>query len=388
MHPITPSPSRARQIADELREQIRRRFHAGEILPPQRDLAARHQANRHTIHRALELLATEGWIQRTATGRYECRAPLQVPGQVSGLFFPFSSVSLLSMPFTSEVFNGLMSAASQRGRHLLTFFGGVDSLRLLGRDAFWSTDMRAVDSLLTLELFDEQIIRRATRLFPVVCLDAEMRLPNCSSVRFDHDASVRMAVKYLVDLGHRRIGFLGRTASSDPADAARFRAYQAAIRWLDIPVDDRLVLTGGLGDLRDAIGPFLRGLPADHRPTAFVVCTNFWIAYLGLLRAGLRVPRDISLIDINTPTYWHDFVAYNFERLGQEEFKPVREYAGFSESELFNARPTTVVQPAFQMGQWGLLELCRRLQDPSSPPQHCMLPPTLLAGTTATPASR
>jgi LacI family transcriptional regulator len=111
----------------------------------------------------------------------------------------------------------------------------------------------------------------------------------------DLDGSL-LATQHLINLGHRRIGFVGgETKYSD--HYARWRGYQAAMQAAGLVVDETLVKLGpdrstwGIA----ALGDLLR-LPVP--PTAIFVGSNAIMA--GVIRAvrarGVPVPDVLSLI--------------------------------------------------------------------------------------------
>lgn len=53
-----------REIADQLRNDIQSRYQAGELLPPEKQLAERFGVNRHTVRRAVDELVHDGLIRR------------------------------------------------------------------------------------------------------------------------------------------------------------------------------------------------------------------------------------------------------------------------------------------------------------------------------------
>jgi DNA-binding LacI/PurR family transcriptional regulator len=114
-------------------------------------------------------------------------------------------------------------------------------------------------------------------------------------VRFDDFSGALEATRYLLSLGHRGIWFIGET--SVPWYRNRYEGYSKAMREAGL---QPLAQTLGLSDDR-----FLNGMSSiqmileqDRRVTA-VLAGNDEIAHgtwEGLLKAGLDVPHDVSLI--------------------------------------------------------------------------------------------
>jgi len=118
----------------------------------------------------------------------------------------------------------------------------------------------------------------------------------------------RLAIEYLLDLGHSRIGYIaaeiGRRTNLD-----RLKAYKEALQGRGIAFDPILVAMGD-GYSRGGKEAMCRLLALPSPPTA-VFCYNDLTAIgaaLAVREAGLQVPDDISLVgfdDIELTTYCH-----------------------------------------------------------------------------------
>lgn len=103
-------------------------------------------------------------------------------------------------------------------------------------------------------------------------------------------------MRHLLELGHRRIAFIGGPAGRGDADE-RHRAYADMLAEAGVPFDARLVApgnyveSGGLAAMNMLLD---RGLPFTA-----VFAANDDSAYgamLALHRRGLRVPDDVSVV--------------------------------------------------------------------------------------------
>jgi DNA-binding LacI/PurR family transcriptional regulator len=122
------------------------------------------------------------------------------------------------------------------------------------------------------------------------------------SVRVDNSDGARQAVEHLLNLGHRRIGFVSGPISSS-ARTDRFDAYKSALAARGIAPDPDLIWTEHVSDA-DEEGTLLGKTAAlallrrKDPPTAFFA-VNDMIAfgiYAGVREAGLEIPRDISVV--------------------------------------------------------------------------------------------
>lgn len=142
---------------------------------------------------------------------------------------------------------------------------------------------------------------------PVVLV---MHEPPVDGLRVDRVVSdtrlgMRLALRHLMELGHRRIGLIGSMNSLDRGTSTRVRigafhqgmedaGFEEDPRWVKLAVrptpDDGVALAGEI-------------LDQDETPTALIVA-NVPCA-IGALRAirarGIRVPEDLSVIVFGTP---------------------------------------------------------------------------------------
>lgn len=320
------------------------------------------------------------------------QAAVTLPG-TTGLLFTLYVEGLLANPFFNRVYSGIATAASDLNRNVLGFFGTCMHADRVRECVLDSPAIGAVDSLIAIELFDESVLGDAAKLRPLACVDADVRIPGVSSICFDHEASVRMAFEHLLSLGHRRIGFVGEKASSDPAVAARLDSFRDALAELDEPHKERLLF---LPDSKSLAGDMVKqwlGQPADLRPTALVVIDNtFWGFLFAMMAAGTKVPADLSLVSVGVLRTWADQANHFMRMRGRdrerwEQVLPLPEHFSNEPAALAALRPTTVHLPAIEMGRWAQEELARRVADPSSEPRYECLGPTLIEGNTTAPIS-
>jgi LacI family transcriptional regulator len=163
------------------------------------------------------------------------------------------------------------------------------------------------------------------------------------AIRGDDESGIEQAVRYLVELGHRRIAMIGgnSTLSSGQRRAAAFR--EAASRLGVRPV----AVTDGAYTVESGEAQTTALLRREDRPTA--ICSGNDLLALGALsaarRLGLRIPSDLSVIG-------YDDISY---------------------AELANPRLTTVAQPAYEIGQRAAAVLLERLFGDKSEPRTVLV---------------
>ena len=134
---------------------------------------------------------------------------------------------------------------------------------------------------------------------PLVVIGSSPSNPEISYIDVDNYGGARMAVEHLIELGHRKIGFVrGPQNLNDSCE--RERAFHETMARHRITPDPAWILEGNY-DTRDAFHACYRLLsdtPSKQRPTA-IFAANDMMA-LGVLDAarilGLDVPSDLSVV--------------------------------------------------------------------------------------------
>ncbi|MGA3162208.1 MAG: LacI family DNA-binding transcriptional regulator [Terracidiphilus sp.] len=205
-------------------------------------------------------------------------------------------VTTAADPFTSEVFSGIEQEAHDRGYcvFLAESYADPESERKIVRtfaerrvDGIIVTSSRV--GALYLPLLSEMMV-------PIVLVNNQHPGAFVHSVMIRNQEGVRAAAKHLIDLGHRRIAYLGDQFGYQ-SDAERCAGYREALEAAGIEFTPELVAPGD-GKPEGGLRAMDQLLAMAHPPTA-VCCYNDMTA-LGAMRSirlrGLRVPQDISVV--------------------------------------------------------------------------------------------
>jgi DNA-binding LacI/PurR family transcriptional regulator len=209
-------------------------------------------------------------------------------------------VTTIADPFIGEVVEGIESIANQRGYSVILANSQADpELEIKVVDSF---TQRRVDGILVTASRVGALHgkRLAGTNVPIVLINNQRLQPSRAgertySVGIDNVTATRDIVGHLLQLGHRRIAYIG-DRSGYHSDEERLSGYRARLRLAQISFDSKLVLRGdGKAEEGERAAAQLLDLP--NRPTA-IFCYNDMTA-LGALRAagnrGLRVPEDVSI---------------------------------------------------------------------------------------------
>lgn len=155
---------------------------------------------------------------------------------------------------------------------------------------------RADGAIVSGPLFDDpELARLIADGFPIVI---QGHLPGLAapSVDVDNVASARLAIDYLLELGHRRIACITNAPLAYTAAADRLDGYREALAAAGLPDDPYLVAEGAY-DAASGHRAMNRVLERGRPDSVFVASDVVALGAIGALReAGLRVPDDVSVV--------------------------------------------------------------------------------------------
>jgi LacI family transcriptional regulator len=147
----------------------------------------------------------------------------------------------------------------------------------------------------------------------VVAVATGSPLPGASSVRIDDYQGARTMTRYLLELGHRRIGFIQGDPAHTPAQARR-QAFLDVMAEAGLQVPESHI-TVGMFTYRSGLDAARVLLELEDRPSA-VFCSNDDMAAAAMAVAhgmGLRIPQQLSIVGFDdTPmatTLWPELTT-------------------------------------------------------------------------------
>jgi len=241
----------------------------------------------------------------------------------------------ITNPFFPQLVRGAEECAAQRG-YILTTFNTDDRLDREA-SAIASCRTHSVDGLLLVVAPGNgnatQIRATQQAGIPVVCLDRTPVGLQVDCVLSDNREGSRQCTYHLLSLGHRSIAFIrGPRALCNAED--RLAGYREALAHAKVREDKSLIFDGDFrieGGLRAG----RKLLARAQKPTAVFIANGMMA--LGVLQAleeaSLHCPEDISVAC--------------FDELAI--------------ADVFRPRLTTIVQPAYSVGQRGMELLIDRI---------------------------
>lgn len=271
-----------------------------------RELSERLKLSQTTVSRALNGYpeVNEATRKRVADAaalynyRPNARAQTLATGRSMsiGHIIPFSQhTEMVNIVFTDFI-TGAGAVYAQHGFNMTLSVVNDEDVLNAYRDI---AEKRVVDGV---------IVHSPARNDPRIAFLAELRIPFVvhgraseattpySWLDVNNTRAIETGTGYLLDLGHRRIGFINGQERMDFAQRRR-RGYEAALASRGIAPDTAIMCSG---EMTEPYGhaATLEMLDSDAPPTAFV--TSSLVPAMGIRRAlqerGLRMGKDVSIL--------------------------------------------------------------------------------------------
>ncbi|MEI9852313.1 MAG: LacI family DNA-binding transcriptional regulator [Sphingomonas sp.] len=200
--------------------------------------------------------------------------------------------------YLSQFLIGALAAARRAGCHLV--LEACESERpdeqAEATRRFAATDVEGV--ILPCPLSEAPPVQAelASANIPAVSVAIGVPIPGTLNVRIDDFAAAGEMTRYLLGLGHRRIGFI-RGNPNQSSSLERFRGFAAAIEEAGFTLRD-MPVEQGYFTFRSGIIATERLLDRAEPPTAIFACNDdMAAAAVGVAhRRGLNVPQDLSIV--------------------------------------------------------------------------------------------
>jgi DNA-binding LacI/PurR family transcriptional regulator len=194
-------------------------------------------------------------------------------------------------PYFGEITEGMGEVASKEG-----YIVSLISAKSSNKKAFMDLVSRNIDGIFftnTSNNFSDIVDLFKQAGIALVCAK------DSSAVILDYNQAMDTVIKYLSDLGHKKIGFLSGLSIGTGED--RYKAYVQALENHGIPLDPDIVIDGSFPyttEYDDGYKAMKKILNQETRVTA-VFAVNDMMA-LGAVKAireeGLKIPEDISVV--------------------------------------------------------------------------------------------
>lgn len=157
-----------------------------------------------------------------------------------------------------------------------------------------------IQGLILLTSLTPDVIQTFKKNIPHL-VGVDTKLYDIDNVRYNTFEAGTRAMRYLTDMGHKKIAFIGGNLPKGYTYyMERYDAYRIAMRMHDYPVEPNWIIDCGW-DRQRCFSETQKLISSSDRPTAiFVASDNMAMACMSAItQAGLKIPDDISVIGIS-----------------------------------------------------------------------------------------
>jgi DNA-binding LacI/PurR family transcriptional regulator len=299
---------------------------------------------------------------RAAMTRLDYRPNLIARGLVQNHTQVIALINPEVSPFAVPIIRSIAECCHDRQYAMMLFPTNtwlMEQLSFQWITQHWLVDGVIIHNLIQHAHVPQPILDLRAAKYPFVFINKFLDEADLNAVGVDDNDALDRVVRYLVELGHRRIGLLnGDLTSTD--GYGRDRGFHRAMKNAGLPNPESRAACAMWRDT-DAREATLRMLDQPDPPTAFF-CANDMMG-IGALRAcrerGLRVPQDISIVGYDD----HE-VAHHIET-------PL----------------TTIRPPLAEVGKKSFDLMMRIIQERTRPPEQIRVPAQLVIRASTGPAS-
>ncbi|WEX74315.1 LacI family DNA-binding transcriptional regulator [Sinorhizobium numidicum] len=255
-------------------------------------------------------------------------------------------------PYSGDIVRGIQDWANANGRTV--FLANTNGSLERERETWRTFQSHRIDGVLYVTMYHRVIDPESGDVhIPTVLVNCRPG-PNRSYVSIEPDdfQGSRDLTKYLLEQGHRRIGYIRLNPRLLGAQL-RYEAFREAIRDAGLSEQNlnvRLGMDGQIGEENNYVfAAATEILTQPERPTA-IMCGNDEMAlqaYIAALSLGLSIPTDVSIV-------------------GFDDFRTV--------SHALKPELTTAALPYYDLGYCSAERLERLLEGEDLDPKHATLP--------------
>lgn len=298
---------RGRRVAyEQIKQNILDDIHSGRLergdkLPSEREMCEIYSVSRATVRQAIFDLVSEGILETfPGKGTFVKQATPLDRNQTKNVAFircvrHAHSPSIADGSFYTSILEGIEKTAASQGVHCL-----VRTINEVTPDLQSLEELVAkVDGLICAELRTPAFLRRLQEFKrPLVLVSPSVVTDEVDVVEIDNVGGAYQGVKHLIDLGHRRIAFVGGPSDSRPSNE-REAGYLKAMEEAGL-LDQAQTLHLGGWDAEDGYrsAALLLGEREARRPTAIFAASDVLAmgVYHAIQEAGLQVGSDVSVL--------------------------------------------------------------------------------------------
>ena len=209
-------------------------------------------------------------------------------------------VDQMNDPFVTDMISGIERVIRQSGYFMMVYMSD-DIAEIIHHVSTWN-----VDGLLLFCMMDDDSQRVSERYKnPIVCIDTyrEEKGDRFVNIGLDDEEGGYLAARYLIECGHRKIGFMAENIHVG-VDMMRFRGYRRALREAGIEYSDRNFFR--LRVEKDEIDRSMERMCDRAGDYTAVLCASdlFAVDFMShLYDRGILVPEKLSVVGFDDNLY-------------------------------------------------------------------------------------
>jgi len=251
------------------------------------------QVTEDTRLRIVEVAKELGYHKRS--GRSNNKLETAAPVWNAGLVIWCTEEQEYSDPYFLSIRQGIERECAKHGINVTKKYRLMETVDM--------NDSNQLDGLFVIGKVHMELLQTLTRVKTIVSIDYTLDESH-DSVMFDLRKATRQAMAHLLQLGHRRIGYIGGISYVRKAEGKVYNIDERQLEFEAImkekELDSSLIFTG---DWRTEAGYQLmqQALKLEDRPTAFLIGSDpMAIAALkAISESGLQVPSDIAIVSFD-----------------------------------------------------------------------------------------
>ena len=206
-----------------------------------------------------------------------------------GIFFYHEQNFLWGNPFYSRILEGIKTELAEHSYNS-TFTLFQNSSEKLSR----VLHQLEINGIIVIGNFNEKFLTKMKYLkLPAIFVDPQIRIKNYSQVLINNEDGAFNATQYLINAGHRKIGFISDELKRLSLKQ-RYQGYLKALQYYSIQLNQALIQTGGFENGYQHI----KNILANQQPTAIFAANdiNAHLGYRAIFESNLKMPDDISMV--------------------------------------------------------------------------------------------
>lgn len=225
-----------------------------------------------------------------------------------GIIMPNCGDKAFIHPFFQEALKGIISCVNNEGFCILLTNGATKEEQI--HSLYGLVKGRRIDGVILMySSVGDPILRELENLdIPFTVIGRPVNYENVNYVDNDNMQASYNAVKYLISLGHERIGLIN-TSMNLVVSVDKYEGYKKALTESNISIDEKLIVCSEFIE-EDGYNGMKKLLSIEYYPSAVLIADD--LMALGVIKAinelGVRIPYDISLISFNN-TYISKLVS-------------------------------------------------------------------------------